>query len=78
MLSVFVWRVLESHLCLSIISQDPSMSTMLESLQNPANKDQLDERMARIKEDPSLKPILEEIESGGPAAMMRSRVICFN
>lgn len=47
------------------------MSTMLESLQNPANKDQLEERMARIKDDPSLKPILDEIETGGPAAMMR-------
>lgn len=47
------------------------MSTMLESLSNPAQKDQLEERMARIKEDPSLKPILEEIERGGPAAMMR-------
>lgn len=48
------------------------MSQMLESLANPAQKDQLEERMARVKEDPSLKPILDEIESGGPAAMMRS------
>lgn len=47
------------------------MSQMLESLTNPSQKDQIEERMARIKEDPSLKPILEEIESGGPAAMMR-------
>lgn len=54
-----------------MILQDPSMSQMLESLSNPAQKDQLEERMARIKEDPSLKPILEEIESGGPTAMMR-------
>jgi len=27
--------------------------------------------MARIKEDPSLKHILDEIENGGPAVMMR-------
>lgn len=47
------------------------MNTVLESFANPSNKDQLEERMARIKEDPSLKPILEEIETGGPAAMMR-------
>jgi len=47
------------------------MSGMLENLVNPVQKDQLEERMARIKEDPSLKPILEEIETGGPAAMMR-------
>ncbi|XP_041012600.1 ankyrin repeat domain-containing protein 2B-like [Juglans microcarpa x Juglans regia] len=53
------------------LMQDPSMSHVLESFANPTNKDQLEERMARIKEDPSLKPILEEIENGGPAAMMR-------
>jgi hypothetical protein len=48
------------------------MSSMLENFTNPSNKDQLEERMARIKEDPSLKHILDEIETGGPAAMMRS------
>lgn len=47
------------------------MSSMLESFTNPSNKDQLEERMARIKEDPSLKHILDEIETGGPTAMMR-------
>ncbi|KAL6501263.1 hypothetical protein OROHE_024910 [Orobanche hederae] len=51
--------------------QNPAMSGMLDSLTNPANTDQLEERMSRVKEDPSLKPILEEIENGGPAAMMR-------
>ncbi|XP_073065847.1 ankyrin repeat domain-containing protein 2B-like isoform X3 [Primulina eburnea] len=51
--------------------QDPAMSGMLEGLTNPANKVQLEERMSQIKEDPSLKPILEEIETGGPAAMMK-------
>ncbi|KAK6131885.1 hypothetical protein DH2020_034373 [Rehmannia glutinosa] len=55
----------------SALMQDPAMSGMLENLTNPANKDQLEERMARVKDDPSLKPILEEIENGGPAAMMR-------
>ncbi|KAE9448694.1 hypothetical protein C3L33_19433, partial [Rhododendron williamsianum] len=52
------------------LMQDPSMSSMLENLTNPSHRDQLEERMARVKEDPTLKPILEEIESGGPAAMM--------
>ncbi|XP_042497960.1 ankyrin repeat domain-containing protein 2A-like [Macadamia integrifolia] len=52
------------------LMQDPSMSTMLENLVNPSQTN-LEERMTRIKEDPSLKPILDEIESGGPAAMMR-------
>ncbi|CAJ2638584.1 unnamed protein product [Trifolium pratense] len=53
------------------LMQDPSMSSMLNNFTNPSNKDQLEERMARIKEDPSLKHILDEIETGGPAAMMR-------
>ena len=48
------------------------MSQMLESLNNPAQQDQLQERMSRVKEDPTLKPIFDEIETGGPAAMMRS------
>ena len=56
---------------ISSLFQDPSMSSMLENFSNPGNKEQLEERMARIKEDPSLKPILDEIEAGGPAAMMR-------
>lgn len=47
------------------------MSSMLENLSNPSHREQLEERMTRIKEDPSLKPILDEIESGGPAAMMK-------
>ncbi|KAE9598348.1 putative ankyrin repeat-containing domain-containing protein [Lupinus albus] len=55
----------------SALMQDPSMSNMLESFTNPSNKEQLEERMARIKEDPSLKHILDEIETGGPTAMMR-------
>ncbi|CAI9304339.1 unnamed protein product [Lactuca saligna] len=53
------------------MQQDPSMSQMLDSLSNPAQKDQLEERMARIKEDPSLKHILDDIETGGPTAMMK-------
>lgn len=47
------------------------MSQVLETLGNPAQKDQLEERMSRVKEDPTLKPIFDEIETGGPAAMMK-------
>ncbi|XP_074565106.1 uncharacterized protein LOC141821636 [Curcuma longa] len=53
------------------IMQDPGMSSMLENLTNPAQKEQIEERMARMKDDPSLKGILEEIETGGPSAMMK-------
>ncbi|KAL3722867.1 hypothetical protein ACJRO7_035119 [Eucalyptus globulus] len=55
----------------SVLMQDPAMSSMLENFSNPSQKEQIEERMARIKDDPSLKHILEEIEKGGPPAMMR-------
>ncbi|KAJ7544047.1 hypothetical protein O6H91_09G063000 [Diphasiastrum complanatum] len=55
----------------SALMQDPAMSGMLQNLTNPAHKEQLEARMASVREDPTLKPILEEIESGGPAAMMK-------
>ncbi|XP_068669062.1 ankyrin repeat domain-containing protein 2B-like [Aristolochia californica] len=53
------------------LMQGPAMSGMLESLTNPSQREQMEERMTKIKDDPSLKPILDEIEQGGPAAMMR-------
>ncbi|XP_074561144.1 ankyrin repeat domain-containing protein 2A-like [Curcuma longa] len=53
------------------IMQDPGMSSVLENLSNPAQKEQIEERMARMKEDPALKGILEEIETGGPSSMMK-------
>ncbi|KAL5991446.1 hypothetical protein ACLOJK_012355 [Asimina triloba] len=55
----------------NVLMQDPTMSSMLESLANPAHRGQFDERIARLKEDPSLKTILDDIETGDPAAMMR-------
>ncbi|KAK9146327.1 hypothetical protein Sjap_006230 [Stephania japonica] len=55
----------------SALMQDPATSAMLENFANPARKEEIEERMARIKEDPTLKPILDDLESGGPAAMMR-------
>ncbi|CAK9857374.1 unnamed protein product [Sphagnum jensenii] len=53
------------------LMQDPAMSGMLSNLTNPAHKEQLEQRMAQVREDPTLKPVLEEIESGGPTAMMK-------
>ncbi|XP_042432298.1 ankyrin repeat domain-containing protein 2A-like [Zingiber officinale] len=53
------------------IMQDPGMSSVLENLTNPAQKEQIEERMTRMKEDPTLKGILEEIETGGPSSMMK-------
>ncbi len=42
------------------------MSTMLRSMQDPDYKAKV---VKGLKDDPELKPILEELESQGPAAM---------
>lgn len=47
------------------------MSGVLGYLANPLQKEKMEQRMAQIKEDPSLKHVLEEIETGGPTAMMK-------
>ena len=48
--------------------QDPAMTTMLGGLTNPVHKEQLEARISRMKEDPTLKPILDEIETSGTGA----------
>ncbi|KAK4754826.1 hypothetical protein SAY87_008583 [Trapa incisa] len=53
------------------LMQDPAMSGMLENLADPTHKELIEEQMARMKEDPDLKNILQEMDTGGPAAMMR-------
>eukprot|EP00249_Psilotum_nudum_P021626 c28179_g3_i2 orf=354-1400(+) len=55
----------------SALMQDPAMSSMLQNLTNPVHKEQLEARVAQMRDDPTLKPILEEIETGGPATMMK-------
>ncbi|CAN8257793.1 unnamed protein product [Cochlearia groenlandica] len=51
--------------------QDPQMSPFLEAMGNNGGTEQFAERMAQMKEDPELKPILAEIETGGSDAMMK-------
>lgn len=56
---------------LLLLFQDPQMSPFLEALGNPGATEQFAERMAQMKDDPELKPILAEIDAGGPSAMMK-------
>ena len=51
--------------------QDPQMMNMMQTMQQPEYRSQMQTRMQALKEDPSLKSVLEELESGGPAAMMK-------
>jgi hypothetical protein len=74
MSQVWASKIGDCSLAIKIIVsgfQDPAMSGMLSNLTNPDHKDQLEQRMAAVREDPTLKPVLEEIETGGPAAMMK-------
>ncbi|CAF2157445.1 ankyrin repeat domain-containing protein 2B [Brassica rapa] len=50
--------------------QDPQMSSFMEAFANPGATEQFTERMAQMKEDPTLKPILAEIDAD-PSAMMK-------
>lgn len=51
--------------------QDPQMTGMMQMMQDPSYRAQMQDRMASLKQDPSLKGILDELETGGPAAMMK-------
>ena len=41
------------------------------SMQSPDAASSIESRLASLKEDPELAPVLKEIESGGPTAMMK-------
>jgi hypothetical protein len=47
------------------------MSSLLQIYVNPPFKRERKQRMAHLNKDPCLKLILDEIENGGPAVMMR-------
>lgn len=55
----------------SAMMQDPAVSNMMQGMSNPAQKEQLEARLAQVREDPQLKSVLDEIQTGGPAAMMK-------
>eukprot|EP00250_Pteridium_aquilinum_P014637 c22109_g1_i1 orf=110-1084(+) len=55
----------------SVMMQDPAVSNMMQGLSNPAQKEHLEARIAQVREDPELKGVLDEIQTGGPSAMMK-------
>ncbi|KMZ74770.1 Ankyrin repeat-containing protein [Zostera marina] len=55
----------------SVVVQDSTMTSMLGNMTSQPDKAQMEERMASLKDDPLLKPILDEIETDGPSAMMK-------
>ncbi|BDA42477.1 probable Ankyrin-3 at C-terminar half [Coccomyxa sp. Obi] len=53
------------------IMSDPGMASMMQTMHDPTYRTKLEAKMSSMKDDPELAKILEEMESGGPAAMMK-------
>ena len=47
------------------------LSARVQGMNSPDHRADLEKKMSELKEDPELAPILEEIEKGGPATMMK-------
>lgn len=47
------------------------MEAMLQNMHNPAYRDNIGGKVEELKKDPEIAGILEEIQQGGPAAMMK-------
>lgn len=54
-----------------ICLQDPGMAAMMQTMHDPSYRNRIEGKMKTLKDDPDLKGIMEEIEKGGPAAMMK-------
>ena len=53
------------------LQSDPGMAALMQSMHNPAAQANIEEKLKALKDDPDLAPVLAEIETGGPAAMMK-------
>jgi hypothetical protein len=53
------------------LQSDPNMQRMMQTMQDPDYKTKVEGAMAKLKDDPEMGPIIEELQSGGPAAMMK-------
>lgn len=53
------------------VQQDPAMMQMMQGMQNPQFRDNIETKLQQLKEDPELASIMADIEQGGPAAMMK-------
>lgn len=47
------------------------MLQMMQGMQNPQFRDNIESKLQELKTDPELASIMADIESGGPAAMMK-------
>lgn len=54
-----------------MFESDPQLANMVKSMQDTDTRDRMQAKMEELKEDPELKHVIEELESGGPSAMMK-------
>eukprot|EP00892_Ulva_mutabilis_P009751 jgi/Ulvmu1/7148/UM034_0054.1 len=54
-----------------MFESDPQLADMVKSMQDTETRDRMQAKMEELKDDPELKNVIEELESGGPAAMMK-------
>lgn len=47
------------------------MAQVFQTMHNPQSREEMDKKVAKLKDDPELGPILAELETGGPTAMMK-------
>lgn len=50
--------------------QDPVIASILDDISSPDPIEKIESWMLQLREDPSLKPIIDEIEKGGPEEMI--------
>ena len=53
------------------MQQDPGMAGLIQNMHNQSYRNNIGGKVDELKKDPEIAPILEEIEKGGPAAMMK-------
>jgi hypothetical protein len=54
-----------------MFASDPNLANMVQTMQDPSVRENMENKMKTLKEDPELKDMIEELETGGPAAMMK-------
>lgn len=47
------------------------MASMMANMSNSNQRENMEEKLRALKDDPELAPIMQELEEGGPSAMMK-------
>ena len=53
------------------LQADPGMASMMANMSGSNQRENMEEKMRALKDDPELAPIMQELEEGGPSAMMK-------